>query len=99
MKTNANGNLAAARGLHSFGTINIVVMPGGAKRRVKFGLPPRSALFQNLFLAVTWVFLNLLSQFKKPLVALDEAHNISKNHSKRFNPQEVTAIFSLHTIS
>jgi len=36
-----------------------------------------------------------LSQFKKPLVAPDEAHNISKNDSKRFNPEEVTRIFSL----
>ena len=68
-------------------------MPGGAKRRLKFGLPPRSALFQSLLLAVTWAFLNLLSQFKNPRVALDKFYNISKNHSNRQRGVKVTADF------
>ena len=70
-------------------------MPCGASRRAKFGLPAGPALFPSLLLAVRQVFLHLLGQFKSPRVAPDEAHNISKNRSKRLNPHEVTAIFSL----
>ena len=68
-------------------------MPGGAKRRLKFGLPPQSALFRSLLFAVTWVFLNILSQFKKPRVALDELYNISKIHRNRPSGEKVTAAF------